>query len=249
MVHGVWGHRTVCALILHGKALGQDIVNVHHFEAQVAAELLMVSDGIAQTKANDLRDDWIAQVKTEWLACHPAVYDLVNVGVQVLERPGLYEHRLSEQMGVVGATHLGNADTVAFGSIPDALQVAAEIKWRSLVSSRRARGRTYAGPILEAMTDAATTLLTTAAQTVFNAYATEMLNRYEETSGVSAAGWDFTIYNRPYDNGDYGYVKRVAGVRQFFYPPDYAGDVNHILTGVVDSTPRTQRRREIGVGS
>jgi hypothetical protein len=61
--------------------------------------------------------------------------------------------------------------------------------------------------------------------------------------------WYLTVYSRPYNHLDYGYVTGSGPNRVFFYPPDYAGNSTNIIGYSVDSILRSQRRREIGVGS
>jgi hypothetical protein len=98
MVHAAWSHNTMAELVLigHGSSSLQ-IVNVHAFEASAVEEALFGGDAGANTSAIALRDDWIANLKTLWLACHNATgdaYKLDTVGVQSVERPGQVSHRL-----------------------------------------------------------------------------------------------------------------------------------------------------------
>ena len=58
-----------------------------------------------------------------------------------------------------------------------------------------------------------------------------------------------TIYSRPYNHLEYGYATGHNPSRTWYYPPDYDGDSTNVIAGTVDPTIRTQRRRQLGVGS
>lgn len=240
MVHGVWTHNTIFEMILRGTANGQQVLNVHHFEAAATLEATLISDALAQTSGTTLAGNWLTNCKTAWLAMLPTDYTLSSVDVGVIERPGTANHKLVPTSTITGLPATG-ASAVTVSS----MGAAAVIKWRSLLAGKQHRGRTYVGPLAQQLT--VDGMIDAALLTAMTAYRTAMA-RYRLT-GAEALNWLHTVYSRPYDNGTYNYVKRIAGVKQVFYPPDYAGNSSNIITDANDPVGRIIRRREIGVGA
>lgn len=247
MVHGAWTPNTLVQLSLIGACQGQAIVNVHHFEASGGTEATLLSDTLAQTFAGNLAADWATNLKTAWLNAHPQDYSLTRVQVQVLERPGNVNHRLVPQDYTTG---LPGAGTIAFNS--GDLSSAAVLKWKSVTAGRSHRGRSYVGPINNG--NIVGGVVQAGWKTFLDAYVTAMINRYTGAGAGAAAGYVFTIYSRPYSNTgvatpEYQYTRRGPTGITVVTPPDYAGQSSFVVSGSTDTTARTQRRRELGVGS
>jgi len=241
VVHGNWAHNSLIQLTLLGRCQLQQIVNVHHYEVSAAVEATLLTDTLANTQAGALADDWIANLKTTWLGCHTSDYFLDSVNAQVLERPGTYNHKLTAQERPLST---GNQGTLA--SAADDMTTAAVARWRTPIAGKSHRGRSYIGPLADSEVNAG--LLTVDITTPLQAYLTAFLNRYTGTGAVYTSG-SMTIYSKPYNTGEYQYVKRVGGVLTVVTPPDYAGNSTFITAAAIDPRARVQRRREIGVGS
>lgn len=246
MVHAAWSHNTMAELVLIGIGGGSaQIVNVHCFEASAVEEALFLNDGLANTSAIALRDDWIANLKPTWLACHNGAadgYALGTVGVQIVERPGLVSHRLGRQDSILTSGNLGTDTSAACMPAED----AAVIRWKSLVATRHARGRTYVAPISVSTTSTHGNI-SPAQVTALDAYAAALRTRYKPTGAHDS--WNLTVYSRPYDNPHGDYVKRVGGALTVVSKPDYAGNSNFVIAHAVDNIIRSQRRRQVGVGA
>lgn len=239
MVHGPWTHNTMAELVLLGRIAGQQVVNVHAFEASAVEEALFVTlDTSANASAIVLRDDWVTNLKAQYLAVMASNYVLETVGVQIVERPGLVSHRLGRQ-DVTPAAPAGTRANAC-----SRLQVAAVMQWKSLLATRHARGRTYFPAVEDVLADIG--VLSPAVQTAYNTYAAAMIARYKP--GGTHDSWNFTVYSRPYTAPAGDYTKRIGGALTVVHKPDYVGDSNFITSSHLDPTLRTQRRREIGVG-
>ena len=246
MVHGPWGHNTICELVLIGKVNNQEIINVHAFEASAAEEATFVNDGVADTSAQGLRDDWIANLLVSYRAIHGTGYSLVTVGSQIVERPATVSHRLGRQDRSDAPLPAAGTAATAGGMLP--IADAAVVRWRSLVASRSARGRTYFGGLPGDWRDLVNTGQWTAGfVTALDTYANTLRTRY--SPGGAFAAWNLTVYSRPYTAPAGDYVKRVGGALTVIHLPDYAGNSNFVTSHVVDGIARTQRRREVGVGA
>lgn len=239
MVHGNWTHNTLAQLVLHGRSNSQDMVNVLAFEATGAVEATLTTDALAQAWAESVRADWQANAKTTFLAMLPAVYSLPRISIQVVERPGTYEHRLSPTEATLTTGNVGTNT----GS-PNTMAAAGIIRWKSTVTGKSHRGRTYVPLPADNFVSQGT--LITAGVTAYTAFATVMTGvRY--TGATPTSGGIFTIYSRPYDTSYY--VKRIAGVPTVITLTNYAGNSTNVTTFQVDTILRQQRRRELGVGS
>lgn len=256
MVHGAWAQRTVFQLSLIGSSNGQSIVNVHHFQATPANEALLLNDGLAQTSAQALVNDWQANLQTLWLACHLATYSLVRRRVQVLERPANVSHRLVAIDDTDSLPAAGTFDpSQGAVGLQEDQTAAAVIRWATAVAGRSHRGRSYVGPISSGQIDNG--VIAATAITAINAYAQAMITRYTGAGAGSVLGWDLGIYSRPYSNTglpagqapEYQYTKRTGSGLTVITPPDYNGNFTNATGATVDTTARVQRRRELGVGS
>lgn len=242
MPHGNWPKRSICQLAIMGTAFGQRIVNVHHFEADGALEATFLNDTLAYDACEDLVDQWIANQKSLYLACLTSDYSMVMVRGQVLERPSTFEHRLTPVE--TASSGSGTGGTIERTEVSS---TAAVLKWRTPQAGKSHRGRTYFGPWAEEWS--ADGMVTSAGITALNAYRASMLDTYGANQTPLNVGWLMTIYSRPYSNGEYGYVRGGGPNREFYYPPDYAGDSTNVTAGAVDPVLRSQRRRQIGVGA
>lgn len=247
MVHGPWTPNTLTQLTLVGACQGQAIVNVHHFEASAGTEATLLNDGLAQTYAANLAADWAGNLLTPWRNCHTQDYSLVRLQVQVLERPGNVNHRLVPQDYTTGLPQPG---LIAFNS--GDMSTAAVLKWKSVTAGRSHRGRTYVGPINNG--NVVGGVVQAGWKTPLDAYVTAMINRYTGLGAGAAAGYVLTIYSRPYSNTgvptpEYQYTRRGPTGITVVTPGDYAGQSSFVISGSTDTTARTQRRRELGVGS
>lgn len=247
MVHGNWTHRTLLQLSLIGAADGNQIVNTFHFEATSTTEASLTSDSVANTLAAALAADWNTNLKTAFLAQLFSNYTLNEVRAQVLERPGNFEHRLASQSVFLTS---GNTGTDGSAGIALPHSSCVDIKWRSAGGGRHARGRSFISPIQSGRATTNAQQVLNPNTSLYNTFAQAMLTRYIQSTGTNTLTVDFTIYNRPYSAPKGAYAKRVGGVLTVVNnTTDYDGDVNHILTAVVDPVIRQQRRREQGVGS
>jgi hypothetical protein len=241
MVHSAWTHRTLARITMNGRFSGNAIVNVFHFEATTVSEATFTTDAAAQAALLALLADFTTTQTTTFLAIHSPGYTLQGLTGQILERPSNVSHALTAADYTTGYPKAGTNPFPDIGSTA----VAAVIKWRSLVAGKSHRGRTYVGPIPE--NDTTSGILAGNGPTRMGAFLTSMMNVYGPTG--TNLDWRLTVYSRPYDYPEYGYVKGSGPNRQMYFPPDYAGDSSNVLSGSVDTTLRTQRRREIGVGA
>jgi hypothetical protein len=246
LVHGAWAHNTIVELVLIGLAGSQQIINVHAFEASAAHEALNPSDAAIDTSAQALRDDWITNCITTYRAIHGPAWSLTTVGSQVVERPTLVSHRLGRQDRTNAPMPAAGTGSSLGGDLP--YSDAVVLRWRSLVASRHARGRTYFGGLGSEARSLGPPLVVSAAEiAAMNAYGAAMLARYRP--GGAYPDWNLTIYSRPYDNPHGDYAKRVGGALVVVSKPDYTGNSNFITSYQPDTVLRVQRRREVGVGS
>lgn len=246
MVHAAWAHNSIVELVLLGTAGAQQIINVHAFEASGAHEVLNPSDAAIDTSAQALRDDWITNCLTTYRALHGVFWTLPVVGSQVVERPGQVSHRLGRQDRT--SSPLPGVGTYSTGSGMLPYSDAGVIRWRSLIATRHARGRTYIGGLAADARDLGPPIKFAAGWvTAANAYAAAMEARYRP--GGAYPDWNLTVYSRPYDSPHGNYVKRVGGVLTVVSKPDYDGNSNFVTGHAVDDVIRVQRRRELGVGS
>lgn len=236
-----WQGETIWQLTLIANQSGAQIVNTHHFEAAGALDISMTDDGTRISQGLLLADDWIANLKTPWLACHMNAYTLTLVKVQTLEVKNLFRHKLSpsERAQTTGNTGSGVG-------APNTLAQSAVVRWRTPIAGKRHRGRSYIGPVPGTFADQGT--LQGAGKTAMDAYGSAMVARYG-VGGTKATSWIQTIYSRPFNEGEYGYPQGQHPNRSFFYPEDYAGDSTNVTAYVTDTVLRTQRRRNIGVGA
>lgn len=241
MVHPAWPKRTIFQLGLYGRCQAQAIVNIHHFEASATEEATFVVDDVAQASGQALVDDWVANLKTAWLACHTQDYTLERVTGQVIERPGQINHKLAAHESILAAANVGTINADA-----DDMTTCVVVRWRTPNAGKSHRGRTYIGPLSEGSSVAGHTY--NFIPGAFGDYATAMLARYKVLSGTSADRWIMTVYSRPYSTGEYQYATRKTGTLTVVTPPDYAGNSTNITAAFTDTTLRVQRRRELGVG-
>lgn len=242
MAHAAWSKRTICQLSIIGTAFGQQFVNVHHFEASGIDEATFSNDQAAQAAGQALATAWIGGQKDEYLGCVSTDYTMVMVRAQILERPNLREHRLTPvEIPSTGAGTGGQA----LGPSEDT-SVCGVIRWRTPQAGKSHRGRNYFGPVPASWRNNG--LLATAGVTALTAYRDAMIAAYGQTE-PPLAGWALTIYSRPYDQGEYGYVKGSGAQREMHFPPDYNGNSTNVTLGAVDAVLRSQRRRQIGVGA
>jgi len=242
MVHSAWTPNTVFRLSLIGRCQGQAVVNVFHFEATDTFEGSLTTDALAQAAGQSLATDWRTNMLAAWRPMLPTDYTLDVLRAQVVERKGQVSHTLLATDDTTGLPSAGNATGVA-----DDLTTAVVLKWRGISANRHSRGRTYVGPINDNVTNAG--ILTTV--TSFTTFTNNMITRYTGAGPGVTAGFRFSVYSRPYDAPNGAYTVRVpgSGLTVVNNTTDYNGAVSAITSGNVDTTLRTQRRRQIGVGS
>jgi hypothetical protein len=241
MPHASWGDRTVAQLSIIGRAFGQSVVNVFHFQAEPTLEATFLTDDIARSATETLLEDWQTNLMSPWRGCHNGEYSVLMLRAQVLERPSNYEHRLTPTEVAItsGGAGLDAGNAVnATGS--------GVIRWRTARAGKRYRGRSYVGPVTSSWSENG--VLTSDYITLLNTFGNAMKTRYG-AGGLPADTWVQTIYSRPFDQGDYGYPQGTHPNRVFFYPDAYAGDATNVTDFAIDTTLRSQRRRQIGVGS
>lgn len=241
MAHGPWTHRTLFQLSIIGSESNVQLVNVHNFEATVVNEATFTSDDVAIVAQQTLITAWLAAGKTTYLAAHDSTYRLNNVRCQVLERPGNVNHKLSPTENTQTS---GNAGVQPGGS--EDMTSSANIKWRSSRAGKQYRGRSYVGPVPSTYISQGAFENTGLA--TYQAYADAMISTFGALAGSNLA-FRLTIYSRPYNHLEYGYATGHNPSRTWYYPPDYDGDSTNVIAGTVDPTIRTQRRRQLGVGS
>lgn len=243
MVHGNWTKNTIFKLGLIGRCQGQAIISNHYFEATGAKEALLIDDTVAQAAGDTLAADWRTNLRAAWLACHTNDYFLDRIDAQVVERPGNFEHRLLATSDTTGAPAVGTIAAPA-----DDLATSAVIRWRSTLAGKHHRGRTYVGPLYDVGV-AAGMVSDAPLIASLNAYGAAMIARYTGAGAGVIAGYNLTVYSRPYSAPDGAYTKRVGGVLTVVNnTTDYDGDSTFISTYALDLVAREQRRREVGVG-
>lgn len=242
MPHGPWAKNTIFQLTIQATALGQRIVNVHHFEATGVMEATLIGDVLKLTACQQLIDAWQAAAYTQWRACHNAQYVVNMLRCQVVEVRNQVSRKL---VPIEEIQSSGNTGTDAATQVDDTAS-SAVIKWRSTVAGKSHRGRTYLGPLPQTWTQDG--VLQSAGVTAANAYGTAMIGAYGASAGTDP-NYRLTIYSRPYNHLEYGYATGKNPNRTWFYPPDYDGDSTNVVNHSVDPTLRTQRRRELGVGA
>jgi hypothetical protein len=232
----------VCQLSIIGQAFGVSIVNTHHFQAAGTQESSMTSDALAQAAGTTLANAWITTAKTAYLECVTMDYSMIMVRAQIIERPNQWRHRLTPSE--VSSTGAGTAG--ASESAEDAF-VSANLKWRTARAGKSYRGRTYFGPCAQGWRTNGT--LNSQGVTALELYRDVMLNTWGANKAPASTTWVLTVYSRPYNKGEYGYVIGSGPNREFFYPDEYAGAATDIGVGAADPILRTQRRRQLGVGA
>ena len=241
-LHGPWEKNTIYELTVLATALGQRIVNVHHFEATAVGDVTPAGDASRLTLCQTLIDSWQAAALTTWRACHNAQYVINTVKAQVVQ---VKTHIDRVLVPVEETMTTGNAGTDAATQADD-MAAAALLKWKSSVAGKSHRGRTYIGPLPQTWSQDG--MLQTSGLTACNAYGNAMISTYGVTAG-SSLDFRLTVYSRPCDKGEYGYVTGSGSLRQFFYPEARDGDSTNVVNFTTDPILRTQRRRVIGVGS
>jgi hypothetical protein len=241
MAHAAWAKRTIARLSIIGQCQSQKVVAVHHFQATTAREASMTDDAAAVTWAQTIATAWLANCKASYLAAHTQDFTLLNVQSQVLERPANVDHRLTAvdntpTGGVVGTIGANAEDMVS----------AVVLKWSTTLAGKSHRGRTYIGPLSATQMDAG--LLVAGQVPLYTAVVTALLGQFGP-AGAQVIDTRLTIYSRPYNKFEYGYVKGSGADRAWFWPEDYNGDATDVTAGAVDTVLRSQRRRQIGVGS
>jgi hypothetical protein len=239
-----WTSNTIAQLSMIGVCDTAQIVNTHHFEASEVIEAQLLNDQLAIEWGEALVDDWIAQLKDEYLGCHTGDYTLNMVRCQVIERPGTFRHKL---VPVERPQSTGN--TGGIGVAAEATQVAVVVKWKTPRAGKSSRGRSYLGPVPPVLMSSGRLATGNADSGKYLAYADAMIARYGALAGVEAAAYRLTIYSRPYNQGEYQYATRKTGTLTVESPEDYAGNSTNVTVAQVDPILRTQRRREVGVGS
>lgn len=237
-----WAHRSVCQLSIIGVVYGQQVVNTHHFEAAQVLETSFANDGLAQAAGTALAQAWITAHKTRYLALFQGDYAMQMVRAQVLERPNNWRHRLLPSEIISSGTGTEIAQLP-----PEDSTTAAVLRWRTPQASRSTRGRNYFGPWPNVWR--ANGMVVAAGATKLEAYRDGLLNQWGAQLTPPPSDWMLTIYSRPYNFGEYGYVQGKHPNKTVFYPPDYAGNSTGVISGAVDPVLRTMRSRQIGVGA
>jgi hypothetical protein len=242
MAHGPWSHKTLMAMVLRGRCNAQDIVNVFHFEASAVEDATFVTDELARASAAAMITDWRTNLMPAWLACATADYTLPIVSVQVLERNGLVNHKLSPSETTYTT---GIAGTYTATSAGTSISAAGVIRWKSTLAGKSHRGRTYLVNPPPAGTGSNLGNLVSNAKALYETFADAMIARYAPSG--THDNWNFTVYSRPYDvryDVDHTVVPPVIVAR-----PAYDGNSTFITARQVDTVLRQQRKRELGVGS
>jgi hypothetical protein len=226
-------------LVLRGRSFGQDIVNVLHFEASGAQELLIPTDSDKQAWAQAVAAGWISGQRTAFLSQKPVDYTLLDVVAQVVEKNGVGHGKLAETenaMSVAGAVTQNAENNID----------AAVIRFKSVASGKHSRGRMYYGPLNPDMTSQGqlVSAVITALGVIFNG----LLTAYSGATPTDGAL--LTVYSRPLHAGEQQWTVRIGGTLTVkSNPTAYAGNSNNVTAVQVDPIVRSQRRREIGVGS
>lgn len=242
MVHAAWAGRSIIQLSLVGQVAGQAVVNVLHFEKEAVADALLITDGLHQADGTALATDFGTNLAATWKACHTQDYSFQKIVAQVLETNGQVSHRLVATEVTTGA----GLGTIAFNT--DDMATSCVVKWRTPIAGRSHRGRSYVGPlnaglVIEGVVQASYL-------TLVNAWRDAVVARYTGSPAPPTATWNLTIYSRPYDAPNGQYVKRIGGLlTRVNDTTDYDGQTTHVTAAATDTIARSQRRREIGVGS
>lgn len=237
-----WTHNTIWEFSIRASYEGQDMINVHAFEAIGAREAVLLTDDDAINWGQNIINTWQAQLQAEWLAAHAAGYVVYALRCQVVQRPGKVQHRLVPLITDVNlpGTPVGHPNN---GPVQPTL--AGVIKWASNIAGRSHRGRTYVGGLDATYLDSNS--LTPVGETQLSAYGTKILVLMGAGVALPQADVNFTVYSRPYSYSAWTY--RSGGKLLVREAGPYDGNSTHISGAAVDDIVRVQRRREIGVGS
>jgi hypothetical protein len=234
----------VASLAAIGTCQGQSIVNVWHFRAPAANEAAFASDADRITWATGLATDWRTNVRASYLGIHTTDYSLLEIRTQVLETPGQFERRLTAVSDTTGAPSAGT-----IGASIDDMTTAVVVKWRTAIASRHTRGRSYYGPVEQGSTDVGKLVAASALDNALTTHLTAMSRYINGAAGV-VAGFEQVVYSRPYSAPKGAYTRRVGGVLTIVNSAtDFDGMATPVTAASKDTILRTQRRREIGVGS
>lgn len=241
MPHGAWTRGPIAQLTISATCLGQRIINVHHFEATTAGELIFPTDTAKIAACQVLIDSWQSVAMTAWRACHNSPYVINLLRCQVLQTRAAVDHML---LPVEEAMTTGNAGTESSSFVED-LTTSIVLKWRSQTAGKSHRGRTYIGPMPDSWNQSG--VVAGAGVTAAAAYGAAMLANWGVLAG-SDLNWRLTVYSKPYDHFEYGYARGHGADRIWYFPEDYDGDSSNVAAYAVDPNLRTQRRRQLGVG-
>lgn len=182
----------------------------------------------AGSLASSIASDWNTNLKAAWLALLPPPYTLALLSCRQINPPGPV---------AVDFTPTGTL-TGGVGTVAGGLTVAQVIKWTSAYIGRSRRGRTYVGPMAIERVSGGNCI----AGQVTNglAYVTAMLAQYGSGGGFAATA-RLVIWSRT-----------IALAHSQLTPPSMGDPLSasaYVTAGTTAAPARSQRRRELGVGS
>lgn len=226
----------VYELALFSTLLNQQIVNRVHFQANAGvtpdatSALALADDFRACLTAANLASSHLA---TKWTLRQVWGAGVTYSTTKPIRSGGLYLEGVptTAAMGSDGANQL----------VP--LQVAACMKLTTGYLGRRRRGRLFIAGLT--VTDLASGLIAAGTVTQINASFTTMNNKYKP--GGTSADWDWGVFSF---RAASGWAPSNTWPRRLVYvgPISTQNEFTGFTTFSLDTTPRTQRRREIGVG-
>lgn len=171
---------------------------------------------------------WNTSLKASWLASLPTIYSLSILACRQINPPG----PVGVEFTPTG-TITGNVNTAI-----STLVLAGVIKWTSAYVGRSRRGRTFVGPLTA--DSAVNGTLIAGRVTQLQAYVTAMLALWGP-GGTGVADARLVIWSRT-----------IADSTSQSPPPAMGNVLSasaYVTAGNAQAIARTQRRRELGVGS
>lgn len=178
--------------------------------------------------APDMATNWATDCKAAYVALFPTNYSLTMIKVRQIYPSG--------PAGVEYTTGLPTAGTQSNG--PSGFNTAEVIKWTTAYVGRSRRGRTFIGPVSKSDVDNGSVVA--GAITRLNAYVTALLGSIGQ-GGTHAADMRLVIFSHKIATGTVPTPTTAIGA---------AGSVSaYVTAGAPQTLARSQRRRDIGIGT
>lgn len=186
-----------------------------------------VAEG-AGALAQTLVDDWLANLRTAYAAMLSQNYSMAAVACRQINPVG----PIGYEAPPPAATNGGRAVGVGYQG------ACAVIKWTTGFVGKSRRGRTFVGPL--SRDDVNAGVILAAEVVIIQAYVTAMMGRYGPTGTMEATA-QLAIWS-----------PKIASLFPQDPPPGIGtptSAVAYVLAGSVNTQSKSQRRRNLGVGS